>query len=70
MTVALVLSTAIALAFVGAALLANTEITKFRSQYEDKINVSIYLCAKQFQAPCTRETTTTETVGPAGGAAG
>jgi cell division transport system permease protein len=44
MTIALVLSTAIALAFVGAALLANTEITKFKKAYESKINVSVYLC--------------------------
>jgi cell division transport system permease protein len=61
MTIALVLSTSIALAFVGAALLANTEITKFKHQYEDKINVSIYLCATQFQPPCTHRTTDTET---------
>ncbi len=33
---------AIALAFVGAALLANTEITKFKNAYEGKINVSVY----------------------------
>ncbi|MDP9093727.1 MAG: permease-like cell division protein FtsX [Actinomycetota bacterium] len=61
MTIALVLSTSIALAFVGAALLANTEITKFKQQYEDKINVSIYLCATQFQPPCTHKTTDAET---------
>jgi cell division transport system permease protein len=44
MFTALVLTTAIALGFVGASLLANTEIGKFRSAYENKINVSIYLC--------------------------
>jgi cell division transport system permease protein len=44
MTVALVLSTAIALAFVGASLLANVEITQFRNTYEDKLNVQVYLC--------------------------
>ena len=44
MTIALVLNTAIALGFVGAAILANTEITRFRSTYEDKLNVSVYLC--------------------------
>jgi cell division transport system permease protein len=44
MTIALVLSTAIALTFVGAAILANTEITKFKQVYEDKLNVSVYLC--------------------------
>ena len=49
MTIALILSTAIALGFVGAALLASVEIGKFKHQYEDKINVSVYLCATQSQ---------------------
>ena len=44
MTIALVLSTAISLAFLGGAFLIGKEINKFRSLYEDKINVSIYLC--------------------------
>src|ERR1700744_1267381 len=44
MTVALVLNTAIALSFVGAAILANTEISRFRTTYEDKLNVQVYLC--------------------------
>lgn len=44
MTVALILSTAIALGFVGAAILANTEISRFRTTYEDKLNISVYLC--------------------------
>lgn len=44
MTIALVLSTAIALGFVGAAILANDEITKFRATYQDKLNLQIYLC--------------------------
>jgi cell division transport system permease protein len=44
MTIALILSTAIALGFVGAAVLANTEITRFRNTYEDKLNVQVYLC--------------------------
>ena len=44
MTIALILNTAIALGFVGAAILANTEITRFRTTYEDKLNVQVYLC--------------------------
>jgi cell division transport system permease protein len=44
MTIALILNTAIALGFVGTAILANTEITRFRSTYEDKLNVQVYLC--------------------------
>jgi cell division transport system permease protein len=57
MTIALVLSTAIALSFVGSSLLASTEISKFRQKYENQINVSIYLCATEFQPPCTAKTT-------------
>lgn len=44
MTVALVLNTAIALAFAGGALLVSKEISKFKANYENKLNVSIYLC--------------------------
>jgi cell division transport system permease protein len=44
MTIALILSTAIALGFVGAAILANIEISRFRTTYEDKLNISVYLC--------------------------
>jgi len=44
MTVALVLSTGIALFFLGGALLINQEIAKTQTAYKDKINVSIYLC--------------------------
>jgi cell division transport system permease protein len=58
MTVALVLCSSIALGFVGAALLASTEISKFKSKYENQINVSIYLCpSKSPQPPCTGKTT-------------
>jgi cell division transport system permease protein len=44
MTIAIVLSTAIALGFVGAAILANFEISKFRSTYESALHVQVYLC--------------------------
>jgi cell division transport system permease protein len=44
MTIALVLSTGIALFFLGGALLINQEIAKTQTAYKDKINVSIYLC--------------------------
>src|SRR5262245_5110756 len=58
MTITLVLSTAIALGFVSASLLVNTELTKFKNKYENQINVSIYLCPRvHIVAPCTRETT-------------
>lgn len=63
MTVALILSTAIALAFVGASILANTEISRFKQKYEDKINVSVYLCAQvHSQDPnCHAKTTPAQT---------
>ncbi|PZS37134.1 MAG: ABC transporter permease [Pseudonocardiales bacterium] len=63
MTIALILSTAIALAFVGAALLANTEITRFKHVYEGKINVSVYLCATLHDRDpnCIHKTTGAET---------
>jgi len=52
MTIALVLSTAISLAFLGGALLFGKLITEFKTIYEDKINVSIYLCtASSNQSP-------------------
>src|SRR5690242_10441035 len=44
MTIALILSTAIALGFVGAAILASWEIDKFRTTYQDKQNIQVYLC--------------------------
>jgi cell division transport system permease protein len=44
MTVALVLSTSIALGFVGAAILTNIEIGRFKTVYESKLNVSVFLC--------------------------
>jgi cell division transport system permease protein len=44
MTIALVLSTAIALGFVGAAILASWEIDKFRTTYQDKLDIQVYLC--------------------------
>jgi cell division transport system permease protein len=56
MTIALILNTTIALGAIGAALLARTEISRFRSTYENKINVSVYLCATEFQPPCKAKT--------------
>lgn len=47
MTIALILSTSIALAFVGAAYLASVEIKQFKTDYEGKLNVSVFLCGHQ-----------------------
>jgi cell division transport system permease protein len=59
MTIALVLSTAIALAFVGAAILAHTEIGNFRHDYEGRLNVSLYLCPSK-QPHCATKYTTAQ----------
>jgi cell division transport system permease protein len=61
MTIALILSTSIALAFVGAAYLASTEISRFKHDYEGKLNVSVFLCGNESIAPCKGRTTAAET---------
>lgn len=55
MTVALILSTAISLGFLGAALMANQFISKFQADYQDRLSVTIYLCTAQPDptTPCT-----------------
>ena len=64
MTIALILVGAIGFGAVGSALLANSEITKFKHIYQGKLNVSIQLCATKFQPPpggtCTHATTPQE----------
>ena len=64
MTIALVLSTAIALFFLGGALLINKEISKTQEAYKDKINVSIYLCTETSNqspgSPCKHKVTDAE----------
>lgn len=57
MTIALILVGAIGFGAVGSALLANTEITKFKHIYQGKLNVSIQLCATKPEPPCTQPTT-------------
>jgi cell division transport system permease protein len=65
MTVALILSTAISLAFLGGAFLIGKEINKFKTLYEDKINVSIYLCNQvsvdTAGSPCKKPVTAQQT---------
>lgn len=47
MTIALILSTAISLGFLGAALMANRFIGKFQTDYQDRLSVTIYMCTAQ-----------------------
>jgi len=51
MSIALIMITFVSLYFLGGALLTQKEIAKFRSKYEDKLNVSIFLCGVRH--PCT-----------------
>jgi len=59
MTVALVLSTAIALAAVGATYLFSTEISKFKQEYEGRLDVQVFLCADKGDN-CLHKTTPAE----------
>jgi cell division transport system permease protein len=62
MTIALILNTAITLAFVGAAILANIEITRFQTDYEGSLNVSVFLCPRPPNSPpCKGRTTQAQT---------
>jgi cell division transport system permease protein len=59
MTIALVLITAVSLVFLGSAFLASKEIDRFRGLYENRLNVSIYLCVDN-HAPCAHRVTPAE----------
>jgi cell division transport system permease protein len=52
MSVALILTTAVSLSFVAAAILTGVEINRFSSHYRGLLNVSIYLCNSD-KPPCT-----------------
>ena len=52
MSIALIMITFVSLYFLGGALLTQKEIAKFRSKYEDKLNVSIFLCGPTQNEKC------------------
>jgi cell division transport system permease protein len=52
MSVALIMITFVSLYFLAGSLLTSKEIDKFRQKYEDKLNVSIYLCGPTKNAAC------------------
>jgi len=63
MTIAVVLSTMISLAFLGSAFLVSKEINLFKAKFENKISVNIYLCQKPISTPkppCTHGYTEAE----------
>jgi cell division transport system permease protein len=59
MSIALILTTAVSLSFVAAAILTGVEINRFSSHYRGLLNVSIYLCNVD-KAPCSGPITDTE----------
>jgi cell division transport system permease protein len=60
MSIALILTTAVSLSFVAAAILTGVEINRFRDQYRGLLSVSIYLCDAAAGAPCSHAITDTE----------
>jgi len=52
MSIALIMITFVSLYFLAGALLTSKEITKFRHKYEDKLNVSVYMCGPTKTANC------------------
>ena len=60
MSIALIMITFVSLYFLGGALLTQKEIAKFRSKYEDKLNVSIFLCGPTQNEKCKQPFTPQE----------
>jgi cell division transport system permease protein len=60
MSIALVLTTAISLFFLGGSVLTSKEIDKFRTKYEGRLQVSIYLCGDTKTASCPHAVTDDE----------
>jgi cell division transport system permease protein len=60
MSIALIMITFVSLYFLGGALLTQKEIAKFRSKYEDKLNVSIFLCGPTKNDACKQPFTARE----------
>jgi len=60
MTITLIAITAVSLFFMGGSLLTSKEITKFRTDYEGKLNVSIFLCSSFKDAQCAHSITGAE----------
>ncbi len=60
MTVAVVLVTFVSLLFVGVAGLAQMQVDRMKSQWYDKIEVSIYMCAANDKVPTCNNTEATD----------
>ncbi len=46
MTISVILVTFVSLTFVGAAVLTQSQIQKFKGEWYDKVEITVYLCAK------------------------
>lgn len=60
MSIALIMITFVSLYFLAGALLTSKEIDKFRHKYEDKLNVSVYLCGPTRTINCPHPFTPAE----------
>src|SRR5213593_1241167 len=60
MSLSLIVITFVSLYFLGGSLLTGQEISKFRHKYEDKLNMSVYLCGQTKNANCAHPFTTAE----------
>jgi cell division transport system permease protein len=62
MSIALILTAAVSLSFVAAAILTGIEINRFRDQYREKLGVNLYLCDQIKETNCTQAITDPERV--------
>jgi cell division transport system permease protein len=53
MSIALILTAAVSLSFVAAAILTGIEISRFRDQYREKLGVNLYLCDQIAATNCS-----------------
>ena len=64
MSVAVVIVTFVSLLFVGIAGLSQMQVSRMKSQWYDKIEVSVYMCATNDQTPsCNNEEATEAQIG-------
>jgi cell division transport system permease protein len=62
MSIALILTAAVSLSFVAAAILTGIEINRFRDQYREKLGVNLYLCDQIKETNCTQAITDPERI--------
>jgi cell division transport system permease protein len=60
MSIALILTAAVSLSFVAAAILTGIEINRFRDDYQQKLGVNLYLCDQIKGSTCAQPITESE----------